>query len=73
MFVLGLALTFTALVVGNLALIFVNRSWTHTMIGGLRRPNNALWWIAGGAVAVLAFVLLAPFTQDLFGFGALDR
>jgi O-antigen/teichoic acid export membrane protein len=50
----------------------VNRSWTHTMIGGLRRPNKALWWITGGTVAVLALVLLAPFTRDLFGFGAMD-
>jgi Ca2+-transporting ATPase len=66
------SLTFTTLVTGNLALIFVNRSWTHTMVGGLRRPNRALWWIAGGAVATLTFVLLAPFTQDLFGFGAPD-
>jgi P-type Ca2+ transporter type 2C len=66
------ALTFTTLVAGNLALIFVNRSWTHTMIGGLLRPNKALWWIVGGSVAVLALVLLTPFTQDLFGFGVLD-
>jgi P-type Ca2+ transporter type 2C len=66
------ALTFTTLVAGNLALIFVNRSWTHTMIGGLLRPNRALWWIAGGTVGVLALVLLLPFTQDLFGFGAMD-
>ena len=34
------AMTFTTLVVGNLALIFVNRSWTHTMLGGLLRRRG---------------------------------
>jgi len=41
-------LTFTTLVVANLGLIFVNRSWTATVLGGLRSRNAALWWVTGG-------------------------
>jgi len=65
------AMSFTTLVVANLGLIFVNRSWTHTVLGGLRYPNAALWSVAGGTLATLVLLLWLPFTQRLFDFSAL--
>jgi Ca2+-transporting ATPase len=64
-------LTFTTLVAGNLGLIFVNRSWTHTVLGGLMKRNAALWWVAGGSVAVLSALLSIPAARLLFGFASL--
>ena len=60
------ALTFTTLVIANLGLILTNRSWEHTIWQTRRQPNPALWWILGGALALLGFVLYAPFMRDLF-------
>jgi len=65
------AMSFTTLVIANLGLILVNRSWTHTVLGGLRDRNAALWYVAGGTLATLAILLSVPFTQRLFGFAAL--
>lgn len=65
------ALTFTTLVLANLALIFVNRSWNHTILGTLRFPNPALWWVVVGAVAFLGLVLFVPFSRTLFRFSVL--
>ncbi len=66
------ALTFTALIFANLALIFTNRSWTTNAFSALRVRNAALWWIVGAALAVLALVLYVPALRDLFGFGVLS-
>jgi len=66
------ALSFAALVFGNLALIFVNRSWTHTVIGGLLTKNDALWWVFGATVAMLALLFAFPGTRDLFQFSAMS-
>ncbi len=67
----GRALIFVTLVVANLSLIFTNRSWSRTAIGALRTPNNALWWVVGGAVAVLMAVLYVPVLRGLFQFARL--
>ncbi len=64
-------MSFTTLVVANLGLIIVNRSWTHGAIAGLRDRNVALWSIIGGTLLLLALLLWLPFTQQLFGFSAL--
>ena len=64
-------LAFTTLVFGNLSLIFVNRSWTHTIVGGLMTKNSALWWISGATVGMLALLLSFPATRDLFQFTAM--
>jgi len=64
-------MSFTTLVIANLGLILVNRSWTHTVLGGLRDRNAALWYVAGGTLATLAILLSVPFMQRLFGFSAL--
>lgn len=65
------ALTFTTLVISNLALILVNRSWTRIVLATLRSPNPAVWWVVGGAVVVLATVLYVPWFRDLFRFSQL--
>lgn len=65
------ALMFTTLVVAFIVIILANRSWAHTIIGSLRLPNTALWWVLGGAAAFLAVVLLVPVAQRLFHFAPL--
>jgi Ca2+-transporting ATPase len=65
------ALVFTTLVAANIALIFVNRSWQHTIAGSLRIPNRSLWAVTGATVACLALVLYVPLLQELFHFAPL--
>ena len=65
------ALAFATLVLGNLALIFTNRSWSRTIVGTLRSANPALWWVVGGTVAFLGLVISMPFSRELFRFSAL--
>jgi Ca2+-transporting ATPase len=65
------ALAFTTLVVANLGLIWTNRSQSRTVFETLRSPNQALWWITGGALGFLALVLYVPFLRDLFRFSYL--
>ncbi|ABC76000.1 cation-translocating P-type ATPase [Syntrophus aciditrophicus] len=65
------ALTFTTLIVANLCLILTNRSWSRTILGSLRSPNPALWWVIGGTLLFLGLVLYIPFLQDLFKFDRL--
>ena len=61
------------LVVGNLGLILVNRSWTKTVVGGLRTDRNpALAWVLSGAVGFLVLLLPVPFLRELFRFVGLD-
>jgi Ca2+-transporting ATPase len=62
------ALVFMVLVLGNLALIFVNRSWTTVSLPGRRGSNRAFVWIAGAAVALLGVVILVPAVARLFAF-----
>jgi Ca2+-transporting ATPase len=65
------ALTFTTLIIANIGLIFVNRSWSRTIFATLHAPNRALWWVTGGALVFLGLVLYAPFFQNLFRFSVL--
>ncbi len=62
------ALTFATLVIGNLGLILVNRSWRHTILGTLDRRNPALWWVVGGAFTFLLLALYLPFLREVFHF-----
>jgi len=66
------ALTFTTLIVANLALILTNRSWSSTILATLRSPNPALWWVMGSAAAFLSLILSVPFLRELFRFGPLQ-
>ncbi len=65
------ALTFTSLVVANLGLILANRSWSLSILGGLRRSNPALWWVLGGAGGFLALALYLPPLRRVFHFNLL--
>ncbi len=64
--------TFTALVVGNLALILTNRSWRLSALRTLiERRNRALPWILGAALGLLVLVLGVRPVRDALGFGPL--
>lgn len=54
------AMAFTALVLGNPALILSNRSQSRSIVATLRMPNRALWWVVGGALGGLAVALYLP-------------
>ncbi len=64
---------FVSMVIGNLGLIFSNRSRTLSIVQSLRIPNKALWWISGGALFFLALVLTIPALRDVFSFAPLHR
>jgi Ca2+-transporting ATPase len=61
-------LTFVSLVLGNLALLLVNRSWNDSLLRSLRVNNGALWWVFGGTLITLGISLYAPFAGELFHF-----
>ncbi|MGQ0579786.1 MAG: cation transporting ATPase C-terminal domain-containing protein, partial [Betaproteobacteria bacterium] len=65
------AMAFTALVLGNAALILSNRSRTRSVFTTLLMPNRALWWVVGGAIGGLAVALYLPPMQTIFKFEAL--
>lgn len=65
------SLAFGSLVIGNLALILVNRSWRLSAWRALReRRNAALPWLVLGVVGTLAVALLVPVGRDALGLGA---
>jgi Ca2+-transporting ATPase len=65
------AITFTTLIIANLGLIFVNRSWSRTVLATLHSRNAALWLVTGGAVLFLGLALYVPFLRSLFRFSYL--
>ena len=64
-------LSFTTLIIANVALILTNRSWSQTIMETLQSPNTALWWVIGGALFFLGIVLYVPFFRELFHFSRL--
>jgi Ca2+-transporting ATPase len=66
-------LAFVCMVIGNLGLIFANRSWKYSIMKTIRIPNKALWWVTGGAVFFLMLVLTIPFLRNLFKFAPLNN
>jgi Ca2+-transporting ATPase len=65
------AISFTTLVLGNLALIWANRSRTRTILEILRIRNVSLIVITGATLVLLAAVLYVPSLRDLFQFSTL--
>lgn len=64
------SVTFATLVVGNLALILVNRSWRLSIWAALRqRRNPTLKWIIGVAGTLLVVLLNVPGLRSAFSFG----
>jgi P-type Ca2+ transporter type 2C len=66
-------LAFVSLVIGNLALIFANRSRTRFIFQTWRNHNAALWWVTGAALFFLALVLTVPALREVFQFAPLHR
>ena len=66
------AMTFTTLIISNIAVILTNRSWTDNIFKIIATPNKALFWVAGGAIFVLAIILNIPYFLDLFQFQKLS-
>ena len=62
------ALAFITLIVSNLCLILTNRSWSRTVFSSLGSKNPALFWVVGGALAFLGFVVFVPGLRGLFHF-----
>lgn len=65
------AITFFALVTAIVALIFVNRSFSASLIAAFRRPNPALAVVLSFVAGVLALSLAWPVVRNLFHFGPL--
>jgi len=66
------ALTFTAMIVGDIWLIFVNRSWSLPLRLSIRQPNTALWWVLASTLLILGVALFVPAVSNLFHFGAVN-
>ena len=65
------ALMFTSLVLINVGLIVVNRSFSSSLSVALRRPNFFLWFLLSLVAGVLTIALTWPPAMDLFRFGPL--
>jgi Ca2+-transporting ATPase len=65
------ALSFFALVLAIVSLIFVNRSFSTSIVTAFRRPNPALLVVLLGVTTMMSLTLLLPFASDLFRFGPL--
>jgi Ca2+-transporting ATPase len=65
------ALAFFSLVLAIISLIFVNRSFSASVIKALKRPNPALAFVLLAVAAILGLSLLWPLVSALFRFGPL--
>ena len=65
------ALAYFSLVLTIISLIFVNRSFSASLITALRRPNPALVLVLIAVVSILGATLYWSFARDLFRFGQL--
>jgi Ca2+-transporting ATPase len=62
------AMAFTVLVLSNLGLIHVNRSWIPTPLRGPQVPNHSFAWISLFTLLLLSSVLTIPLINQLFAF-----
>ena len=62
-------LVFTSLVMMNMGLILVNRSFSASLYSALLRPNRSLWILLSAVSAVLAIVVFWQPARTLFQFG----
>jgi Ca2+-transporting ATPase len=65
------ALVFTSLVLINMGLILVNRSFESSLVRALLRPNRSLWLLLGGVSLLLGIAVFWRPAQSLFHFGKL--
>ncbi|MEI7616520.1 MAG: cation-translocating P-type ATPase, partial [Actinomycetota bacterium] len=64
-------LTFTVLVLSNLALITTNASWSKNIINIIKSRNKSLYLIITAAVILMSLILYVPFLRNLFHFSKL--
>ena len=64
-------IAFTTLVVGNVVLIWANRSARKTVLESRENRNPALWLVTFGSTATLFVVLYVPYLRILFQFSVL--
>jgi len=65
------AATFATLLLGNVALIWTNRSRTRSLFALLRVPNAAVVWVTALALSALGLAVTLPAARRLFRFDAL--
>jgi Ca2+-transporting ATPase len=61
-------LAFITLVISNLGIILVNRSWTKNIFASLKVKNTAISWVVGGTIIFLGMVVYVPVLQNIFHF-----
>jgi Ca2+-transporting ATPase len=64
----GRAVSFAALLGGNVALIHGNRSWRRPLWSTLRRRNTAAWAVSAGAMLALFLSMTIPGLRRIFHF-----
>ena len=64
-------LLFTSLMLINMGLILVNRSFKASLVRALLQPNRSLWILLGTVSVLLAIAILWPPARSLFHFGRL--
>jgi Ca2+-transporting ATPase len=64
-------LVFTSLVLINMGLILVNRSFKASLVRAVLQPNRSLWILLGSVSVLLAIAILWPPARSLFHFGRL--
>ena len=65
------ALAFFSLILTIVSLIFVNRSFSASLITAFHRPNPVLALVLLAVTTMLGLTLLWPVARDLFRFGPL--
>jgi Ca2+-transporting ATPase len=66
------SLTFLALVLANMVLIFVNRAFGSSLLKAFTRPNPMLWGVFAVDAAILVLLFSVPTLRDLFSFAPLN-
>jgi Ca2+-transporting ATPase len=65
------ALIFTSLVLMNISLILINRSFKSSLIEAFLKPNKSLWILVGSVITLLAIALSWQPARSLLHFGEL--
>ena len=63
-------LAFSAMIVGDIWLILINRSWTLSLQQTFSASNTALWWVLSGTLLMLGAALLVAPISNVFRFAA---
>jgi Ca2+-transporting ATPase len=56
------------MIIGDIWLIFINRSWSLPLHASFKLPNAALWWVVACGLIMLGLALFLPFLNTLFHF-----